>query len=183
MARIVSGSFSDRLFSGRYNPNVPGFLLVTTPIISLLPGIDSITVLLATLVVAGFIMQMRLVLLFPYVRKLVDRRVTATAFSVLNLVEFAGTFSTPLLTGVRIEKDGRILDRICLCGRTGGRPRLVVPNQPRRRSRPGHGGKAAYGEQRGERYSRTLSASPDGGYSVTLPSLPASISMTWTMPE
>ncbi|QCC49398.1 MFS transporter [Halobellus limi] len=119
MARIVSGSFSDRLLSGRYNPNVLGFLLVTTPIISLLPGIDPITVLLATLVVVGFITQMRLVLLFPYVRELVDRRVTATAFSVLNLVGFAGTFSTPLLTGVRIEKDRRVLDRIAYAAGLG----------------------------------------------------------------
>lgn len=54
-------------------------------------------------VVAGFVTQMGLALLFPYVRELVAENVAGTALSVLNVVGVGGEFVTPILTGALPE--------------------------------------------------------------------------------
>ena len=106
VARITSGSISDRLMGGRRNPIVLGSFVVIAPLIVLITFVRSVALLLVTLVVAGFVTQMGLALLLPYVREIVDEHVAGTALSVLNLVGFGGAFLTPILTGVIIERTG-----------------------------------------------------------------------------
>lgn len=106
VARITSGTISDRLMGGRRNPIVLGSFVVIAPLIVVITMVRQIALLLVILVVAGFVTQMGLALLLPYVRELVDENVTGTALSVLNLVGFGGAFLTPILTGVIIERTG-----------------------------------------------------------------------------
>lgn len=106
VARMTSGSLSDRLMGGRRNPIVLGSFVVITPLIVLIAVVQTVVLLLTALVVAGFVTQMGLALLLPYARELVDENVTATAIAVLNLVGFVGAFLTPVLTGWLIERSG-----------------------------------------------------------------------------
>jgi len=106
VARFFSGAASDRLFGGHRRPIVLGSFLVITPLIVVIAGIRTIAVLLVLLVVAGFVTQMGLALLLPYVRELVETNVAATALSVLNLVGLTGAFSAPVLTGMLIDATG-----------------------------------------------------------------------------
>jgi nitrate/nitrite transporter NarK len=106
VARVSSGALSDRLFAGRRKPIVLGSFLVIAPLIVVIAGIRTIALLVAVLVVAGFVTQMGLALLLPYVRELVAANVAATALSVLNMVGLAGAFSAPVLTGVLIDYTG-----------------------------------------------------------------------------
>lgn len=106
VARLTSGSVSDRLMGGRRNPIVLGSFVVITPLIVVIAVVHTVVLLLAALVVAGFVTQMGLALLLPYARELVDENVTATAIAVLNLVGFIGAFLTPVLTGWLIEQSG-----------------------------------------------------------------------------
>lgn len=106
VARIASGSISDRLLGGRRKPIVLGSFLVIAPLIVIITVVRNIVLLLLVLVVAGFVTQMGLALLLPYVREIVDENVTGTALSVLNMVGFGGAFLTPILTGVIIERTG-----------------------------------------------------------------------------
>lgn len=106
VARITSGSISDRLMGGRRNPIVFGSFAVIAPLIVLIAAVRTVALLLVALVLAGFVTQMGLALLLPYARELVDENVTATAIAVLNLVGFIGAFLTPILTGWLIERTG-----------------------------------------------------------------------------
>lgn len=106
VARMVSGSVSDRLLGGRRKPIVFGSFLVIAPIVFALPRIGTVAVLVVVLIVAGFVTQMGVALLLPYVREVVDKGVSGTALSVLNLVGFLGAFSAPILTGALIDFSG-----------------------------------------------------------------------------
>jgi nitrate/nitrite transporter NarK len=106
VARFSSGAISDRLFGGRRKPIVLGSFLVITPLIVVIAGVRTIALLIALLVVAGFVTQMGLALLLPYVRELVETNVAATALSILNLVGLTGAFSAPVLTGMLIDASG-----------------------------------------------------------------------------
>ncbi len=109
VGRFSSGAISDRLFGGRRRPIVLGSFLVIAPLIVVIAGVESIALLVALLVVAGFVTQMGLALLLPYVRELVEANVAATALSVLNLVGLTGAFSAPVLTGLLIDASGAYL--------------------------------------------------------------------------
>lgn len=106
VARFFSGAVSDRLFGGRRNPIVLGSFLVIAPLIVVIAALRTIVLLLVVLVVAGFVTQMGLALLLPYVRELVEQNVAATALSVLNMVGLAGAFSAPVVTGMLIDATG-----------------------------------------------------------------------------
>jgi len=106
VARMVSGSISDRLLGGRRKPIVIGSFVVIAPIIVAIPLIGTVVLLLVALVIAGFVTQMGVALLLPYVREVVETEVAGTALSVLNLVGFLGAFSAPIVTGVLIEAAG-----------------------------------------------------------------------------
>lgn len=106
IGRISGGVISDRVFATRRRPIVLGSFLVLAPASIAIPFIDSVNPLLVALVVTGFVTQVGLVLLLPYVRELVADNVAATAFAVLNTVGFIGAFSAPVVAGTLIEAGG-----------------------------------------------------------------------------
>jgi predicted MFS family arabinose efflux permease len=106
VGRVSGGVVSDRLFGTRRRPIVLGSFLVLAPAAVAVPFIDRVDVLLVALVVTGFVTQVGLVLLLPYVRELVAANVAATAFAVLNTVGFFGAFSAPVVAGALIERGG-----------------------------------------------------------------------------
>lgn len=106
VGRLSGGLVSDRLFGTRRRPIVLGSFLVLAPASVAIPFIDSVSLLFVALLVTGFLTQVGLVLLFPYVRELVANNVAATAFAVLNTVGFLGAFSAPVVSGRLIERTG-----------------------------------------------------------------------------
>ena len=106
VGRLSGGLVSDRLFGTRRRPIVLGSFLVLAPASIAVPFIDRVNLLLLALVVTGFVTQVGLVLLLPYVRELVATNVSATAFAVLNTVGFLGAFSAPVVAGWLIETAG-----------------------------------------------------------------------------
>lgn len=106
LARVMSGTLSDRWLGGRRKPIVLGSFIVIAPIIVGIALLESVIILLIALVIAGFVTQMGIAVLLPYVREIVDQSVAGTALSVLNLVGFLGAFSAPVLTGFLIDATG-----------------------------------------------------------------------------
>lgn len=106
VGRLSGGLVSDRFFGTRRRPIVLGSFLVLAPASVAIPFIDSVSLLFVALLVTGFLTQVGLVLLFPYVRELVANNVAATAFAVLNTVGFLGAFSAPVISGRLIERTG-----------------------------------------------------------------------------
>jgi len=106
VGRASGGLISDRLFGTRRRPIVLGSFVVLAPASVVVPFIDRVDLLLVALVVTGFVTQVGLVLLIPYVRELVADNVSATAFAVLNTVGFIGAFSAPVISGTLIEHVG-----------------------------------------------------------------------------
>jgi nitrate/nitrite transporter NarK len=106
LARVSGGVVSDRLLGTRRRPIVLGSFVVLAPASVAIPLVDRVALLLVVLVVTGFVTQVGLVLLLPYVRELVADNVAATAFAVLNTVGFLGAFSAPVVSGTLIEEVG-----------------------------------------------------------------------------
>ena len=106
VGRASGGVLSDRFFGTRRRPIVLGSFIVLAPASVAIPFINGVNPLLVTLVVTGFVTQIGLVLLLPYVRELVADNVAATAFAVLNTVGFLGAFSAPVVAGSLIEEAG-----------------------------------------------------------------------------
>ena len=106
LSRVSSGLLSDRLFDGRRRPVVFGSFLVTTPLVFGFAVADSVAVLVAVLLVAGFAIQLTLGLSFAYVRELVDSRVGATAVAFQTSVGLAGAFVAPIAGGALIGATG-----------------------------------------------------------------------------
>jgi predicted MFS family arabinose efflux permease len=106
VGRASGGVISDRFFGTRRRPIVLGSFVVLAPASVAVPFIDRVPLLLVALVVTGFVTQVGLVLLLPYVRELVADNVAATAFAVLNTVGFLGAFSAPVVAGTLIENGG-----------------------------------------------------------------------------
>ncbi|MDY6817882.1 MAG: MFS transporter [Halobacteriales archaeon] len=106
VSRAASGTISDRLFDNRRRPIVLIAFGVVTPLVFGFGLINVVVILLFGLVVAGFLIQLGLGLLFTYVRELVAKNVVGTALAVLNAVGFLGGFSAPIITGTIIERTG-----------------------------------------------------------------------------
>ncbi len=106
VGRLSGGLISDRFFGTRRRPIVLGSFIVLAPASVAIPFIDFVSLLLVALIITGFVTQVGLVLLLPYVRELVANNVAATAFAVLNTVGFLGAFSAPVISGRLIERAG-----------------------------------------------------------------------------
>lgn len=106
LGRVSSGPISDQLFEGSRRTVVLGSFVLVTPIIAVFPVVDTIPVLVPALLVAGFVSQVGLALLYTYVRELVPSNVERTALAVLNAVGFFGAFAAPIVTGALVERAG-----------------------------------------------------------------------------
>ena len=106
LSRVSSGLVSDRLFDGRRRPVVLLSFVVATPTVVGLSLFDTVAVLVAVLLVAGFAIQLTLGLSFAYVGELVTSRVAATAVAFQTAVGLAGAFLAPIAGGAVIESSG-----------------------------------------------------------------------------
>ena len=106
LARMSSGALSDQLFGGRRQPVVLGSFFVAAPLVIGFTHLQSIAVLMAILLVAGFAVQLMLGLSFTYVRELVDPRVAATAVAFQTSVGLAGAFLAPIAGGAVVDAGG-----------------------------------------------------------------------------
>jgi len=103
LSRVTGGVLSDTLFGGRRRPVVLLSFLVATPIIAGFTAIQTLPVVVAALLVAGFAIQLCLGLVFAYVRELVEPAVAATAVAFLTSVGLAGAFIAPIAAGRLID--------------------------------------------------------------------------------
>ena len=106
LSRMSSGVLSDRLFGGRRQPVVLGSFFVATPLVVGFTHLQSIALLVAMLLIAGFAIQLTLGLSFTYVRELVDPRVAATAVAFQTSVGLAGAFLAPIAGGAVVDIAG-----------------------------------------------------------------------------
>jgi nitrate/nitrite transporter NarK len=103
LSRITGGVLSDTLFGGRRRPVILLSFLISTPIIAGFTLIETIPVIIVSLLIAGFAIQLCLGLVFAYVRELVDAAVAATAVAMLTSVGLAGAFVGPIAAGKIID--------------------------------------------------------------------------------
>jgi nitrate/nitrite transporter NarK len=106
LSRVTGGLLSDTFFGGRRRPVVLLSFLVATPVIAGFTLLQTVPVVVAALLVAGFAIQLCLGLVFAYVRELVDPGVAATAVAFLTSVGLAGAFIAPIVAGRIIETAG-----------------------------------------------------------------------------
>jgi len=106
LARVGSGLLSDRLFGGRRRPVVLWSFGLATPLMLAFTRLDSVPLLLAVLLIAGFAVQLTLGLSFTYVREVVDPRVAATAVAFQTSVGLAGAFVAPTAGGAVVDVAG-----------------------------------------------------------------------------
>lgn len=106
ISRVGGGAISDRVFDTRRRPVVVLSLFLTTPLIAVLWLNDVIPIVIATLLLAGFTIQLAIGLALAYVRELVEPSVAATAVSMLTAVSLTGAFLAPIVAGTLIERTG-----------------------------------------------------------------------------
>jgi MFS family permease len=104
--RIAGGVLSDRLFGGRRRPIALVTFLVTAPLLGGFTVLRSVPLLVVTLLVAGFAIQLLLGLVFVYVRELVSPRVAATAVATVTTAGLGGAFVAPIIGGTVIDTAG-----------------------------------------------------------------------------
>jgi predicted MFS family arabinose efflux permease len=106
VSRISSGLLSDRIFGGRRRPVILGSFGVATPLLLTFTQLRSIPLLVTSILVAGFTIQLTLGLSFTYVRELVETRVAATAVAFHTSIGLAGAFLAPIAGGAVIDMAG-----------------------------------------------------------------------------
>jgi predicted MFS family arabinose efflux permease len=104
--RIAGGVLSDRLFGGRRRPIALVTFLVTAPLLGGFTVLRSVPLLVVTLLVAGFAIQLLLGLVFVYVRELVSPPVAATAVATVTTAGLGGAFVAPIIGGTVIDTAG-----------------------------------------------------------------------------
>jgi len=103
LSRAASGLLSDRVFGGRRQPVLLGSFAVAAPLVLVFTRLGSVPVLVATLLCAGFAIQLTLGLSFTYVRELVEDNVAATAVAFQTSVGLAGAFVSPIAGGAVVD--------------------------------------------------------------------------------
>jgi predicted MFS family arabinose efflux permease len=106
VARISSGLLSDRVFDGRRQPVLLGSFVLAAPVLFVFTRLQSVPLLVAGLLLAGFAIQLTLGLSFTYVREVVDARVAATAVAFHTSVGLAGAFLAPIAGGAVVDLAG-----------------------------------------------------------------------------
>lgn len=106
LSRMSSGLLSDRLFDGQRQPVLLGSFCVAAPLVLCFTYLQSVPVLIALLLVAGFAIQLTLGLSFTYVREVVKPRVAATAVAFQTSVALSGAFLAPIAGGAVVDIAG-----------------------------------------------------------------------------
>lgn len=105
-ARGGSGYLSDRLFDHRRRPVAILSFAVAVPSIVLIVRSETIAFVVASLLLAGFFVQLGLGLFYAQARELADERVVATAVGFTTSFAVFGGFIAPIAGGYLIEYSG-----------------------------------------------------------------------------
>ena len=106
VARISSGLLSDRVFGGRRRPVILGSFVLTAPLLFVFTWFRSMSLLVALLLLMGFLIQLILGLSFTYAREVVAPHVAATAIAFQTSVGLTGAFLAPIAGGVVVDQVG-----------------------------------------------------------------------------
>lgn len=106
LSRAGGGFVSDRLLGQRRIPVLRVAFLVSLPIVVLIAWTRWLALIIAALVVAGFVIQLTFGVLYSYVREVVEPEITGTALAFLTTAGISGAFTAPLITGALIEWTG-----------------------------------------------------------------------------
>jgi NNP family nitrate/nitrite transporter-like MFS transporter len=103
LSRPLGGALSDRLFDQRRRPVVFVSFLGSGLAVLALYYSPTVAVLLVSLVVAGFFVQLQVALLFTYVQEFVPANVAGTAIAVVSVIGWLGAFIGPVAVGWLIQ--------------------------------------------------------------------------------
>ena len=106
ISRASSGVLSDRVFGGRRRPLLVAAFAVASPLVVVFTQFDSLPALVASLLLAGFAVQIVMGLSYTYVREVVEPQVAATAVALQTSVGLAGAFLAPIAGGILIDMAG-----------------------------------------------------------------------------
>ena len=103
LSRAGGGLLSDRLLGRRRLPVLRAAFLVSLPLVVLIALTRVLAVIVAALVVAGFVIQLTFGVVYSYVQEVVETQQTGTALAFLTTAGISGAFSAPLVAGALIE--------------------------------------------------------------------------------
>jgi nitrate/nitrite transporter NarK len=103
LSRAGGGLVSDRLLNQRRLPVLRVAFLVSLPLVVLIAVSRVLAVIVAALVVAGFVIQLTFGVVYSYVQEAVEAEITGTALAFLTTAGISGAFSAPLVAGALIE--------------------------------------------------------------------------------
>lgn len=109
LSRAGGGFVSDRLMGQRRVPVLQVAFLISLPLVVLIAWTRWLALIIAALIVAGFVIQLTFGVLYSYVREVVEPEITGTALAFLTTAGISGAFSAPLITGALIEWTGGFL--------------------------------------------------------------------------
>ena len=103
LSRAGGGLISDRLMGQRRIPVLQAAFLISLPVAVLMGWTRRLALVVAMLVVAGFVIQLTFGVVYSYVREVVEPEITGTALAFLTTAGISGAFSAPVITGTLIE--------------------------------------------------------------------------------
>ncbi|NEU58680.1 MFS transporter [Halorussus sp. MSC15.2] len=103
LSRAGGGAISDRLLNRRRLPVLRVAFLVSLPLVVLIALTRQLAVIVAALVVAGFVIQLTFGVVYSYVQEVVEPQITGTALAFLTTAGISGAFTAPLVAGALIE--------------------------------------------------------------------------------
>jgi len=106
LSRAGGGVVSDRLLGGRRVPVLRAAFVVSLPLVVLIAWTRTLAVIVAALVLAGFVIQLTFGVVYSYVQEVVDAEVSGTALAFLTTAGISGAFTAPLVAGALIEWTG-----------------------------------------------------------------------------
>lgn len=106
LSRAGGGFISDRLLSQRRVPVLQAAFLISLPLVLLIAGTRRLALIVAALVVAGFVIQLTFGVVYSYVQESVDTDISGTALAFVTTAGISGAFSAPIVAGELIEVSG-----------------------------------------------------------------------------
>ncbi|MFB6233850.1 MAG: nitrate/nitrite transporter [Halopenitus sp.] len=106
LSRVGGGFVSDRLLGRRRIPVLQFSFLVAIPLVVAIATTETLAVIVASLLAAGFVIQLTFGVVWTYVTESVAADVSGTALALLGTAGMAGAFSAPIVAGTLIDVTG-----------------------------------------------------------------------------
>lgn len=120
LSRAGGGVVSDRLLGQRRVPVLQVAFLISLPAVVLIAWAEWLVLIVAALLIAGFVIQLTFGVVYSYVREVVALDITGTALAFVTTAGISGAFSAPIIAGILIDWTGAYLSAfIYAAGLTG----------------------------------------------------------------